>query len=99
MPAVEKRPGHGAETTAFRGDDPECLVAAGLACRVCLSGAVDCSLSLEPWDDHAHCTCRRCGHRRWLALTPEQALRLSLRQGEETGHAAPELRAGLAAVV
>jgi hypothetical protein len=99
MPVVEERGRGRIETTAFRGDDPESLVAAGLSCRVCLSGDVDWSLSLEPWDDHAVCRCRRCGYRRSVALTPDQALRLSLRRGEDSGHAAPDLRAGLAAIV
>ena len=99
VPALEEREKHPTETTAFRGDDPECLVAAGLACRMCLSGDVDCSLSIEPWDDSALCRCRSCGHRRTVALTGDQALRLSLRRGGGRECAAPDLQAGLAAVV
>jgi hypothetical protein len=89
VPALEEREKDPTETTAFRGDDPECLVAAGLACRMCLSGDVDCSLSLEPWDDRALCRCRRCGHGRTVALTGDQALRLSLRRGGERPCASP----------
>lgn len=86
------------ETTAFRGDDPCCLVEAGLACRVCLSGDVEWALALEPWDHQALCRCRDCGHERRVSLTGDQALRLSLHRGEH-GHDAPAPRSGLALIV
>lgn len=87
-----------AETTAFRGDDPGCLVAAGLACRVCLAGDVAWALELEPWDDRARTRCRSCGHERTVSLTPEQGLRLSL-EGGDPQHAAPAPLFGFALVV
>jgi hypothetical protein len=86
------------ETAAFRGDDPSALVAAGLACRVCLTGDVAWRLELEPWDDRAQTRCRRCGDERTVSLTPEQGLRLSL-EGEQSQHAAPAPLFGLALVV
>jgi hypothetical protein len=85
------------EATTFRGDDPDCLVAAGLACRRCLSGNVDWSLRPEPWDEVVECTCRECGHRREVSLTGEQALRLALSQ-RSVADAAPVPLSGLATV-
>ncbi len=87
------------ERPVFRGDDPECMVAAGLACRTCLSSDVDWALVAEPWDARAVCRCRRCEHERTLSLTPDQALRLSLRRDRVGRPAAPEPRAGLALLV
>lgn len=87
------------ETAAFRGDDAECMVAAGLSCRRCLSGEVDWVLALEPWDETARCRCRSCGHRREVSLTGEQALRLALARGERREHAPAMPHAGLAAIV
>jgi hypothetical protein len=66
------------ETTTFRGDDDPRLVSAALACSACLSSDVDWSLGLDEWDARVECSCRSCGHRRVLALNPQQALRLSL---------------------
>ena len=66
------------ELTSFRGDDDPSLVEAALACRVCLSGDVQWALRLAEFDGQADCACRRCGHRRVLSLTSEQALRLYL---------------------
>lgn len=88
---------HLPETTAFRGDDPACLVAAGLSCRLCLSGEVEFQLVGGPWEHEARCRCRACGHRRSVSLTPEQALRLALHDGA-TEPAAPVPLAGLAAM-
>jgi hypothetical protein len=96
MEEIEGR--HGAETAVFRGDDPSALVAAGLACRVCLAGDVEWRLELEPWDDRARTRCRRCGDERTVSLTPEQGLRLSL-EGEQHQHAPPAPLFGLALVV
>jgi hypothetical protein len=66
------------ELASFRGDDDPSLVAAALACSVCLSGDVDWSLELDDFDAEATCRCRSCGYERPLSLTSEQALRLSL---------------------
>lgn len=84
-------------TTAFRGDDPDCLVDAGLACRWCLSGRVDWELEPAPWEDRVSVSCRGCGRPDLVALTGDQALRLSLRAGPAPAAAAPAaLRSGLA---
>jgi hypothetical protein len=66
------------ELASFRGDDDPCLVAAALACRVCLSGDVECSLRTADFDADVLCRCRRCGDARTVSLTSDQALRLSL---------------------
>jgi hypothetical protein len=66
------------EVAIFRGDDDPALVEAALACRVCLSGEVDWALEVGEFDGQVHCRCRRCGERRTLSLTADQALRLSL---------------------
>jgi hypothetical protein len=69
------------ELASFRGDDDPSLVAAALACRVCLSGDVDWALEVDDFDGEVECRCRACGHLRTVSLTSEQALRLSL-EGE-----------------
>jgi hypothetical protein len=69
------------ETASFRGDDEAPLVAASLACRVCLSGAADWSLRVDEIGGEVRCQCRRCGARRVLSLTPDQALRLAIEDG------------------
>ena len=66
------------ELATFRGDDDPLLVAAALACRRCLSGNVEPSLSIAEFDAEAICRCRSCGYTRTVSLTSEQALRLSL---------------------
>jgi hypothetical protein len=68
------------EVASFRGDDEPCLVAAALACRVCLSGEVDWALEVGDFDGQVHCHCRNCGHRRVVTLTYDQTLRLSLQR-------------------
>jgi hypothetical protein len=68
------------ETASFRGDDATPLVAASLACRMCLSGEIDWSLRVEAWDSDVECRCRGCGDVRTVSLTGEQALRLSVDQ-------------------
>ena len=83
------------ETATFRGDDPDCLVDAGLACRGCLSAQVELTLELEPWEERARLRCRSCGRPGGLALTGDQALRLSLRRASAAPSAAPS---GLAVV-
>jgi hypothetical protein len=66
------------EIATFRGDDDPSLVAAALACRVCLSGEVDWSLQVGDFEGQVECRCRDCGHSRTVSLTSEQTLRLSL---------------------
>ena len=66
------------ELASFRGDDDPTLVAAALACRVCLSGDIEWSLRVEDFDGQVSCRCRLCGYTREVGLTSEQALRLSL---------------------
>ena len=66
------------ELATFRGDDEPALVAAALACRACLSGAVDWALRVEDFEGTVECRCRSCGYVREVSLTSEQALRLSL---------------------
>jgi len=66
------------ELAAFRGDDAPALVDASLSCTVCLSGAVEWSLSPGVWEAEVECRCHSCGHARTVSLTDEQALRLAL---------------------
>lgn len=66
------------ETASFRGDDAACFVEASLACRRCLSSAVDWSLDVEDFDEEVKVECRSCGYRRTVSLTGDQALRLAL---------------------
>jgi hypothetical protein len=73
------------EVASFRGDDDPCLVAAALACRVCLSGAVNWSLHVDDWEAQVECRCRDCGDRRVVSLTSDQALRLSLHREHPLG--------------
>lgn len=66
------------ELANFRADDDPSLVAATLACRVCLSGEVDWSLIPGEFEYDVECSCRACGYVRTVSLTGDQALRLSL---------------------
>ena len=66
------------ELATFRGDDDPSLVAAALACRMCLSGDVEWSLRVDDFEGAVECSCRSCGYVREVSLTSEQALRLSL---------------------
>ena len=66
------------ELATFRGNDDPALVEAALACRACLSSAVDWSLRVEDFEGTVECRCNRCGYVREVSLTSEQALRLSL---------------------
>jgi hypothetical protein len=66
------------ELASFRGDDDPCLIAASLACRVCLSGDVEWSLLVDDFDGEVVCRCRSCGDARTVSLTSVQTLRLSL---------------------
>jgi hypothetical protein len=70
---------HHDETAAFRASDQDCLVAASLACPVCLSGQVDWHLSVsDDYESHVDCVCAECGHTRTVFLGQMQALRLAL---------------------
>jgi hypothetical protein len=69
------------ETAHFRSDDADVLVAASLACRRCLSGAVDWSLAGEGYDPSVRVRCSACQAERTVFLRPMQELRLFL-QGE-----------------
>jgi hypothetical protein len=70
----------GPETAHFRVDDADPLVAASLACPVCLSSSIDWTLDPECYEPSAQCRCEGCDHRRTLHLSPEQALRLALHE-------------------
>jgi hypothetical protein len=69
------------ETAAFRAGDQDCLVAASLACSMCLSGHVEWHLSVtDDYESHVDCVCSACGHSRTVFLAQEQALRLALHE-------------------
>jgi hypothetical protein len=68
-----------AELAIFRGDDDPRLVAAALACPLCLSGEIDWALEVDDWEAQVWCSCKSCGHRRAVGLNSQQALRLYLR--------------------
>jgi hypothetical protein len=70
------------ETASFRGDDHPALVAASLACRVCLSSDVEWALDIDDFEGQVYCSCRSCGDRRVVSLTSDQTLRLSLHREE-----------------
>jgi hypothetical protein len=80
---------HDLELASFRGDDHPGLVAAALACPVCLSGEVEWSLELDDFGGEARCRCRECGYDRPVALSEEQALRLSLQRDRPLEVAGP----------
>jgi hypothetical protein len=68
------------DVARFRADDPDELVAASLACPICLHGD-EVSWDLETadgYDPSARCMCRRCEEFWRVFLLPEQALRLGL---------------------
>jgi hypothetical protein len=68
-----------ADTARFRPDDPDALVAASLACPVCLHGdGVRCDDTLDGYDPSVGCACAVCDTRWRVYLRPEQALRLAL---------------------
>ena len=70
------------ELATFRGDDHPGLVAAALACRVCLSAQVEWSLDVDEVGGEVLCHCLSCGHRRAVSLNPDQTLRLALHTPE-----------------
>jgi hypothetical protein len=67
------------DTARFLAGDPDVLVAASLACPLCLDSAdVAWRARLEGYDPYVRCECPSC-HAHWsVYLTPEQALRLGL---------------------
>lgn len=68
-----------ADTARFRPDDPDVLVAASLACPLCLQADdVQWDAALEGYDPSVHCHCPSCQEGWRVYLTPEQALRLGL---------------------
>jgi len=82
------------ETAFFRGADQDCLVAAALACPMCLSGEVSWELVDSAYEPYVDCSCRTCGHERTVFLAPEQALRLAMhvdRPLDPTPRPEPEL--------
>jgi hypothetical protein len=66
------------QTASFRGDDLTPLVAASLACPLCLSGSVTWVLETGEWEAQAHCRCPRCNGAWAVGLNDQQALRLAL---------------------
>jgi hypothetical protein len=68
-----------ADTARFRSDDPDALVAASLACPICLrSEEVEWDAALEGYDPSVECWCPQCAQRWRVYLAPQQALRLGL---------------------
>jgi hypothetical protein len=68
-----------ADTARFRADDPDVLVAASLACPICLgSDEVEWHGALDGYDPSVECRCSRCEQRWRVYLAPHQALRLGL---------------------
>jgi hypothetical protein len=67
------------DTARFRPDDPDALVAASLACPICLySDGVRWEATLEGYDPSVECLCPACEERWRVYLAPEQALRVGL---------------------
>lgn len=66
------------ELASFLPNDEPCLVAASLACRMCLSGSVEWALDGPVEEPRVECSCRSCGYVRIVELTNAQELRLSL---------------------
>ena len=70
------------ELASFRGNDHPGLVAAALACRMCLSSEVEWSLDVDDVGGEVSCHCLSCGHRRAVSLNSDQTLRLALHTPE-----------------
>jgi hypothetical protein len=67
------------DTARFRADDPDELVAASLACPLCLcSEQVMWEEVADGYDPSVECSCPRCEERWRVYLTPQQELRLGL---------------------
>ena len=68
-----------ADLARFRPEDPDELVAASLACPICLSGTeIHWQLEADGYDPSARCECRQCEQSWRVYMTPHQALRLGL---------------------
>jgi hypothetical protein len=68
-----------ADIARFRTDDPDVLVAASLACPLCLRAEdIDWQAALQGYDPWVQCRCPTCEQRWRIYLTPDQALRLGL---------------------
>lgn len=68
-----------ADVAHFRPDDPDPLVAASLACPVCLrSDHVEWHGALQGYDPSVQCRCPTCQQQWRVYLMPDQALRLGL---------------------
>jgi hypothetical protein len=67
------------DTVLFAADDQEIMIAAALACPRCLCSSIDRDLAADDYDGGTVALhCPACEHRRTVALTPPQALRLAL---------------------
>lgn len=67
------------DTARFRPDDPDALVAASLACPICLrTEEVRWEAALEGYDPSVECLCPACQERWRVYLAPQQALRFGL---------------------
>jgi hypothetical protein len=68
------------DTARFRGDDPDELVTASLACPLCLcSDEVLWEACFDgDYDPSVECSCPHCKERWRVYLTPEQELRVGL---------------------
>ena len=80
MPGVEdRRIATLTDTARFLPGDPDELVAASLACPVCLRAeGVGRWEALEGYDPSVSCRCPSCDMEWSVYLTPEQALRIGL---------------------
>jgi hypothetical protein len=68
-----------ADIARFRADDPDALVAASLACPICLgSEQVEWEAALDSYDASVECRCPTCEQRWRVYLAPQQELRFGL---------------------
>ncbi len=75
------------DVARFFADDPAALVAASLACPLCLSTRTVARLVIEPEDSAVQCSCAAC-ERAWrVGVDPAQVMRLVLHPptSDETG--------------
>jgi hypothetical protein len=67
------------DTARFRPDDPDALVAASLACPICLrSDEIIWEAAVDGYDPSVECRCPACEERWRVYLAPQQALRFGL---------------------
>ncbi len=68
------------DTARFRATDPDSLVAASLACPICLqSDDVEWDADVHGHDPAVECQCAACDVRWRVYLAPQQALRFALK--------------------